>query len=386
VLRVEVATGRTSLLALPAGCNAKQAAKWLGSLVAGSDGALYCAPCDTDLGVLRVDVAAGSTSLLALPAGCDAKQDDKWLGSLVAGSDGALYCAPYCAAGVLRLPNLAPGAAAPASPIATTAAAPEPEPATEEAEPPAIDAWLAGIGLSKYTAQIKEYGYDQMLVLHKATEADIVEMTEDADVKMKKPHRRVFVAEWKELCAARQQQQSSEPEPEPESESEPEQQEPQQQVVVAVEESHGKPIIPTLAADLTFHLVFSNKTAWDALCLEVRGRLVADGVRIWQQRTNIPKDSDNWFSEWYPSATKSKKIVCFISADYLRSPYCMKEWRVAEAKSKLLVVACEPLSHIMAVDPSEYPHASNALAYLDGGGQVIFNGQDDIVAEIRKFL
>jgi hypothetical protein len=269
--------------------------------------------------------------------------------------------------------------------VASTAAAPEPEPAAEEAEPPAIDAWLAGIGLSKYTAQIKEYGYDQMLVLHKATEADIVEMTEDADVKMKKPHRRVFVVKWKELCAASQQQQSSEPEPEPESESEPEQQEPQQQVV-AVEESHGKPIIPTLAADLTFHLVFSNKTAWDALCLEVRGRLVANGVRIWQQRTNIPKDSDNWFSEWYPSATKSKKIVCFISADYLRSPYCMKEWRVAEAKSKLLVVACEPLSQIMAVDPSEYPHASNALAYLDGGGQVIFNGQDDIVAEIRKFL
>ena len=262
----------------------------------------------------------------------------------------------------------------------TTAAAPEPEPATEEAEPPAIDAWLAGIGLSKYTAQIKEYGYDQMPMLHEATEADIVEMTEDADVKMKKPHRRMFVVKWKELCAARQQQ-SSEPEPEPE----PEQQQPQQQVV-AVEESHGKPIIPTLAADLTFHLVFSNKTAWDALCLEVRGRLVADGVRIWQQRTNIPKDSDNWFSEWYPSATKSKKIVCFISADYLRSPYCMKEWRVAEAKSKLLVVACEPLSQIMAVDPSEYPHASNALAYLDGGGQVIFNGQDDIVAEIRKFL
>ena len=64
----------------------------------------------------------------------------------------------------------------------------------------------------------------------------------------------------------------------------------------------------------------------------------------------------------------------------------MKEWRVAESKGKLLVVACEPISAIAAVDPSAFPHASNALAYLDGGGQVIFNGTDDIVAEIRKFL
>ena len=40
-----------------------------------------------------------------------------------------------------------------------------------------------------------------MAALHQATEADIVEMTEDADVKMKKPHRRIFVAEWKKLLA-----------------------------------------------------------------------------------------------------------------------------------------------------------------------------------------
>ena len=124
------------------------------------------------------------------------------------------------------------------------------------------------------------------------------------------------------------------------------------------------------------------------------------------------------FAEWYPSAIKARKIVCFISADYLRSPYCMKEWRVAESKGKLLVrlhtrhsvlravlqstqrwsdwhvltaaplagfdlrlpvclqvVACEPIPNIMAVDPSAFPHASNALAYLDGGGQVIFHGK-----------
>ena len=151
-------------------------------------------------------------------------------------------------------------------------------------------------------------------------------------------------------------------------------------------ESHGKQILPALAAEHDFHLVFSNKTAWDALCLEVRSELLVDGARVWQQKTNIPKDSENWFSEWYPSAVRARKIVCFISADYLKSPYCMKEWRVAESKNKLLVVACEPLSQIAAVDPSAYPHASNALAYLDGGGQVIFNGRDDVVAEIRKFM
>lgn len=41
----------------------------------------------------------------------------------------------------------------------------------------------------------------------------------------------------------------------------------------------------------------------------------------------------------------------------------------------LQVVACEPIPNIMAVDPSAFPHASNALAYLDGGGQVIFHGK-----------
>eukprot|EP01043_Picozoa_sp_COSAG02_P040417 COSAG02_NODE_3271_length_7032_cov_60.609028_7_plen_268_part_01 len=79
---------------------------------------------------------------------------------------------------------------------------PQPQPAAEEAEPPEVVAWLATIGLPQYAPQIKEYGYDQMAVLKAATEADIVEMTEDADVKMKKPHRRLFVTKWKELLAA----------------------------------------------------------------------------------------------------------------------------------------------------------------------------------------
>ena len=159
-----------------------------------------------------------------------------------------------------------------------------------------------------------------------------------------------------------------------------------QQQTAGAQESHGKYILPALAADHDFHLVFSNKTAWDSLCLEVRGKMVPEGVRIWQQKTNIPKDSENWFNEWYPSAVKARKIVCFISADYLRSPYCMKEFDIAVSTDKLLVVACEPVAQILSVDVGAYPHCSNAHAYLVRGGQVIFHGQDDVVAEIRKFL
>ena len=63
----------------------------------------------------------------------------------------------------------------------------------------------------------------------------------------------------------------------------------------------------------------------------------------------------------------------------------MKEFGIAQAKDKLLVVACEPVREITAVHPSKYPHASNALAYLEGGGQVIFHDTEDVVAEILKF-
>jgi hypothetical protein len=87
-------------------------------------------------------------------------------------------------------------------------------------------------------------------------------------------------------------------------------------------------------------------------------------------------DSDNWFTEWYPSATKSIKVVCFLTADYIKSPYCMKEFGIGQAKNKLLVVACEPLEKITAVDPEQFPHASNALAFIEGGGQVIFHGTE----------
>ena len=63
----------------------------------------------------------------------------------------------------------------------------------------------------------------------------------------------------------------------------------------------------------------------------------------------------------------------------------------------LLVVACEPLAQITAVDASQYPFASSCLAYLDTGGQVIcperglslrggqLDGDEDAIAQILKF-
>jgi hypothetical protein len=64
-----------------------------------------------------------------------------------------------------------------------------------------VDAWLEGAGLGKYADAIKEYGYDTIAALQVATEEDIVEMSEDSDVGMKKPHRRLLVWKWHELTA-----------------------------------------------------------------------------------------------------------------------------------------------------------------------------------------
>ena len=117
--------------------------------------------------------------------------------------------------------------------------------------------------------------------------------------------------------------------------------------------------------------------------VQARGARRAD---LAAEEEHIPKDSDNWFNEWFPSATKSINVVCFITAAYLRSPYCMKEFGIALAMDKLLVVACEPIAQITSVDATEFPHASNALAYLMGGGQVIFHDTDDVESEIMKFI
>ena len=62
-----------------------------------------------------------------------------------------------------------------------------------------LDAWLADIGLSSYIESIKSYGYVQLSMLLDASEEDILEMTQDPDMNMKKPARKTMVVQWRAL-------------------------------------------------------------------------------------------------------------------------------------------------------------------------------------------
>ena len=179
------------------------------------------------------------------------------------------------------------------------AAPPAAEPAAvslaqAQATPPELDAWLVKIGLAAYTAAIKEYAYTQISILLVAEEEDIVEMFADPDLKMKKPHQRAFLAAWKELMAeAGGASGSSTPlarrHSAPPAAADP----PAAAPAAKTTESHGKTAGSATDTACEYDLVFSNKTAWDHLCLDTRSQLVPTGVRVWQQRTDIPKDSEN---------------------------------------------------------------------------------------------
>jgi len=70
----------------------------------------------------------------------------------------------------------------------------------EEGVPPVdLDSWLKQAKLEKYTSAIKEYGYDSMDALLAASTEEIDEMTKDPDVKMKKPHQKLMLTQWKKL-------------------------------------------------------------------------------------------------------------------------------------------------------------------------------------------
>jgi hypothetical protein len=47
------------------------------------------------------------------------------------------------------------------------------------------------------------FRYDSMKTLDDADEKEVVAMTEDSTIGMKKPHRTVFIKAWKELQKAR---------------------------------------------------------------------------------------------------------------------------------------------------------------------------------------
>ena len=103
---------------------------------------------------------------------------------------------------------------------------PEPQLKPEPAQDPELEAWLTQADLARYAPQIRRYGYHTLQVLLAAAEADIVEMTEHPEVRMKKPHRRLFIAKWKGLLAGPESEpepdQGPEPTPEFELESESE--------------------------------------------------------------------------------------------------------------------------------------------------------------------
>ena len=62
-----------------------------------------------------------------------------------------------------------------------------------------IEGWLGNIALQHYTAAIKEYGYDSFQALDAASGEQTTELTQDKDpdVAMKKPHRQLFLVQWK---------------------------------------------------------------------------------------------------------------------------------------------------------------------------------------------
>jgi hypothetical protein len=73
----------------------------------------------------------------------------------------------------------------------------------KEADPSSIDEWLQTISLHAYAPQIKNYGCDSLQLLDDASEEDMREMTEDADVGMKKLHRSIFMKAWSRRAATR---------------------------------------------------------------------------------------------------------------------------------------------------------------------------------------
>ena len=84
------------------------------------------------------------------------------------------------------------GSGCAAAAAAAAAAQPEPEP-----EGQTLDAWLVQIKLQRYSAAIKEAGYDELEFLLDAEEGDLDEMI--AEIDMKKAHARTFKRAWKEL-------------------------------------------------------------------------------------------------------------------------------------------------------------------------------------------
>jgi len=195
------------------------------------------------------------------------------------------------AAGILLAARQAEEDAAPAQARALAAAelaaaaqaSPEPEP---QPEPPAtVVALLELADLSHHAAAVATAGYIHLSDLVEADEAELKDAA--AEVQMKRPETRRFI---KAVATLRDPATAAGGGTVGGGDGSAKAAAPAQTT-----ESHGKRVVAADAADAgsDYDLVFSNKTAWDQLCLDTRSQLTPLGVRVWQQRTDIPKDSDN---------------------------------------------------------------------------------------------
>lgn len=132
-----------------------------------------------------------------------------------------------------------------------------------------IDIWLRDNELHDYREQITSAGYTNQQYLLDADLDDIEETL--GRMEMQKPARKTFLKAWHQLKNSASEKTRT-----------------KSQV------SHGLGSRdPGGSESYEFDFVFSNKTISDKLCLAVREQLVARGLKVWQQKTNIPKDSDN---------------------------------------------------------------------------------------------
>jgi hypothetical protein len=72
------------------------------------------------------------------------------------------------------------------------------EAAVAENENP-VKVWLRKMSFEQYSDGIVDFGYDSMDALLRSNEKDVIEMTEEASIGMKKPHRTLFLNAWKAL-------------------------------------------------------------------------------------------------------------------------------------------------------------------------------------------
>ena len=158
-----------------------------------------------------------------------------------------------------------------------------------------LESWLAGLQLDRYAEAIRERGYDALHFFRVAEAEDIDELA--AEVEMKKPHAKALVVGWKQLVAKESKE---------------------LQALVPRPPGAVAPVEQEL-----YDVVFSCTQHSESLCAALRQQLVSAGakVRLQDAATKLESSQDR-FALWFSAASSARKIVCFVSAGYLRSETC----------------------------------------------------------------